>query len=163
MLNPHPCLLYTSYAERREHAFKSAGLRSSAGGCLCICFRDKQFKTPTVRYGFTEGSENFRRPVLRSLKNFFCKSESCHGSLCLSKECKGQSGRAPPFLNFVFYFLSLKLSLQKSGNLIKNSVNSRSSLKLPEVISLFRGLCLLRTSCTRLRNCPDPRPHEFPS
>ena len=24
---------------------------------------------------------------------------------------------------------------------------------MPEVISLFRGLCLLRTSCTRLRNC----------
>ena len=47
------------YAERREHAFKSAGLRSSARGCLCICFRNKQFKTPTMRYGFTEGSENF--------------------------------------------------------------------------------------------------------
>lgn len=71
----------------------------------------------------------FRRPVLRSLKNFFCKSESCHGSLCLSKECKGQSGRAPPFSNFVFYFLSLKLSLQKSGNLIKNSTTVQNKFE----------------------------------
>ena len=61
----------------------------------------------------------FRRPVLRSLKNFFCKSESCHGSLCLSKECKGQSGRAPPFSNFVFYFLSLKIELAEIGQSYK--------------------------------------------
>ena len=86
------------YAERREHAFKSAGLRSSARGCLCICFRNKQFKTPTMRYGFTEGSGKFFDVhCLGLLRISPVSSSPVMVPFASQKNAKGNPGAPRPF------------------------------------------------------------------